>query len=216
MRGLYPRIETPHPPSLREGTFSHKGRRKKSPVVPAKAGTHNHQWLRRDRSHSQLELRLVVMGPGLRRDDGGVYSTISATALPHAVVSAFPPRSRVRSVRSPRVRSIAATIESAACFSPRCSSIIAPDQIMPIGLAMPWPAMSGAEPCTGSNTDGKSPGGLMLPDGAMPMVPVQAGPRSERISPNRFEPTTTSNQSGCSTKFAVRMSMWYLSHFTLG
>src|SRR5882757_8968702 len=29
MRGLFPRIETPHPPSLRYGTFSHKGRRKK-------------------------------------------------------------------------------------------------------------------------------------------------------------------------------------------
>jgi hypothetical protein len=27
MRGLFPRIETPHPPSLCEGTFSHKGRR---------------------------------------------------------------------------------------------------------------------------------------------------------------------------------------------
>jgi hypothetical protein len=99
---------------------------------------------------------------------------------------------------------------------PRCSSIIAPDQIMPIGLAMPCPAISGAEPCTASNTEGKLPSGLMLPDGAMPMVPVQAGPRSERMSPNRFEPTTTSNQSGCSTKFAVRMSMWYLSHFTFG
>src|SRR4029077_17799564 len=56
----------------------------------------------------------------------------------------------------------------------------------------------------------------MLPDGAMPMVPVQAGPRSDRMSPNRLEPTTTSNQSGCSTKFAVRLSMWYLSHFTFG
>ncbi|OIQ63320.1 hypothetical protein GALL_551400 [mine drainage metagenome] len=87
---------------------------------------------------------------------------------------------------------------------------------MPIGLAMPWPAISGAEPCTGSNTEGKFPSGLMLPDGAMPMVPVQAGPRSLRMSPNRFEPTTTSNQSGCSTKFAVRISMWYLSHFTPG
>ena len=28
--GLSPRIETPHPPSLREGTFSHKGRREGS------------------------------------------------------------------------------------------------------------------------------------------------------------------------------------------
>src|SRR5271170_2874297 len=140
--------------------------------------------------------------PGHDAERSPPYSTISATALPHAVVSALPPRSRVRRVRSPSVRSIAATIDAAACLSPRCSSIIAPDQIMPIGLAMPWPAISGAEPCTGSNTDGKLPSGLTLPDGAMPMVPVQAGPRSDKISPNRFEPTTT--------------SMWYLSHFTLG
>jgi hypothetical protein len=56
----------------------------------------------------------------------------------------------------------------------------------------------------------------MLPDGAMPMVPVQAGPRSDRMSPNRFEATTTSNQSGFSTKCAVRMSMWYLSTATSG
>ena len=52
---------------------------------------------------------------------------------------------------------------AAASVSPRCSSIIAPDQIWPIGLAMPCPAMSGAEPCTGSNTDGNLRSGLMLP-----------------------------------------------------
>jgi hypothetical protein len=57
---------------------------------------------------------------------------------------------------------------------------------MPMGLAMPLPAMSGAEPCTGSNKDGQAPVGLMLPDGATPMEPVQAGPRSERMSPKRF------------------------------
>ena len=57
--------------------------------------------------------------------------------------------------------------------------------------------MSGAAPCTGSNMLGKARSGLMLPEGAMPMVPVVAGPRSERMSPNRLEPTTTSNQSGC-------------------
>ena len=28
------------------------------------------------------------------------------------------------------------------------------------------------------------------------------------MSPKRFEATTTSNQSGCWTKWAVRMSMW--------
>jgi hypothetical protein len=100
---------------------------------------------------------------------------------------------------------------SSASLWPRCSSIIAPDQIWPIGLAMPLPAMSGAEPCTGSNIEGNSRSGLMLAEGAMPMVPVHGGPRSERMSPKRFEPTTTSNQSGCCTKCAVRMSMWYWS-----
>src|SRR3954467_5669453 len=88
---------------------------------------------------------------------------MSATALPQAVVSALPPRSLVRSVRSASVRSIASTIDLPASFSPRCSSIIAPDQIAPIGLAMPCPAMSGAEVGTGSNTHGKLPPGVMLP-----------------------------------------------------
>jgi hypothetical protein len=32
-----------------------------------------------------------------------------------------------------------------------------------------------------------------LPDGAMPMVPAVAGPRSERMSPKRLEATITSN-----------------------
>src|SRR5258708_36819855 len=69
--------------------------------------------------------------------------------------------------------------------------------------------MSGALPCTGSKHDGYSRRGCMVAEGAIPIVPVHAGPRSERVSPNRFEPTTTSNQSGCCTKWAVRMSMWY-------
>src|SRR3982750_1421179 len=71
--------------------------------------------------------------------------------------------------------------------------------------------MSGAEPCTGSNSEGNARSGLMLPDGAMAMVPVHAGPRAERMSPKGFEAETTSNQSGCCTKCATRMSMWNLS-----
>ena len=43
------------------------------------------------------------------------------------------------------------------------------------------------------------------------MEPATAGPRSDRMSPNRLEPTTTSNQSGWATKCAVRMSIWYRS-----
>src|SRR5271165_5895086 len=73
---------------------------------------------------------------------------------------------------------------------------------------MNFPAMSGADPCTGSNIEGNFRSGLMLADGAMPIDPATAGPRSDRMSPNRLEPTTTSNQSGCCTKCAHRMSMW--------
>jgi hypothetical protein len=86
-----------------------------------------------------------------------------------------------------------------------------------MGLAIPLPAISGAEPWTGSKREGKRPVGLMLPEGATPIEPVHAGPRSERMSPKRFyissarhkltDPTTTSNISGLSTKNAHRMSM---------
>src|SRR5258708_34385003 len=48
----------------------------------------------------------------------------------------------------------------------------------------------GAEPCTGSNIEGNSRAGFRFADGAMPMVPAQAGPRRGRVSPNRFEPPT--------------------------
>src|SRR5256885_2657507 len=67
-----------------------------------------------------------------------------------------------------------------------------------------------------SNIDGHSFSGLMLPPGASPMEPARAGPRSERMSPKRFEATTTSNQSGCCTKWAARMSMWYRAVLTPG
>ena len=50
----------------------------------------------------------------------------------------------------------------------------------------------------------------------MPMDPATAGPRSDRMSPNRLEPTTTSNQSGCCTKCAHRMSMWNWSVLDVG
>src|SRR5260370_8558248 len=56
----------------------------------------------------------------------------------------------------------------------------------------------------------------MLPEGGMARGAVQAGPRSDKISPNRLEPTTRWRESGGGTKFAGRMSMWYLSHFTPG
>ena len=61
-----------------------------------------------------------------------------------------------------------------------------------MGLAFCWPAMSGAEPCTGSNIDGPVRAGLRLADEARPMPPETAPPRSVRMSPNRLSVTITS------------------------
>ena len=59
-------------------------------------------------------------------------------------------------------RSMARIRRAAAAASPRCSSIITPDQNVPIGLAMPLPMMSKAEPWIGSNMEGNLRSGLRL------------------------------------------------------
>src|ERR1700737_29190 len=138
--------------------------------------------------------------PALRETPTGSDHLIAAViAAPRSLVPALPPRSGVRVPPSASTSAIARSTAAAAALSPKCSSIIAPDQIWPIGLAMPRPAMSGAEPCTGSTIEGYSRSGLMLPEGAMPIEPTTAGPRSDRMSPKRFEPPTTSNQWGGGT-----------------
>jgi hypothetical protein len=69
----------------------------------------------------------------------------------------------------------------------------------PLGLAMPLPAMSGAVPCTASNI--AQPLSPMLAAGATPSPPISPAARSERMSPNRFIVTITSNRSGAITSF---------------
>src|SRR5688500_2261112 len=136
--------------------------------------------------------------------------TASATAAPTCEVLALPFMSGVCGP-SMMTRSMARTMSAAASAWPRCSSISAPDQMAAIGLAMRRPAMSGAEPCTGSKIEGAVRSGLMLPEAAMPMVPAVAGPRSETMSPKRLLATMTSKRSGLSTIWMVSPSTWYWS-----
>ena len=112
--------------------------------------------------------------------------------------------------------SIASSTAAAASSSPRCSSICAPDQIAPIGFAMPWPAMSGADPCTGSNIEGNSRSGFRFPEGAMPIEPATAAARSLRMSPNRLEATMTSKRPGWRTTIAASASISTCSVWSCG
>src|SRR5262249_58628053 len=121
--------------------------------------------------------------------------TAATTASATSTVVPLPPTSGVRGL--PAFNTVATAFRTAAALfaSPRCSSNMPADKIAASGLAMPLPAMSGAEPCTGSNMLGYVRSGLMLPLAARPMLPGTIALRSVRMSPNRLLATTTSDDS---------------------
>ena len=77
-----------------------------------------------------------------------------------------------------------------------------------MGSAFCWPAMSGADPWTGSNIDGAVRSGLTLPLAASPMPPVIAAARSVMMSPKRLSVTMTSNRGGSVVMKIIAASMW--------
>ncbi len=89
-------------------------------------------------------------------------------------------------------------------------------QKVAIGLAIPLPVMSKAEPWIGSNIDGKRRSGFRLAVGAMPSEPESAAARSERMSACRLEATTVSIAAGFSTMRVVIASTRMRSVFTSG
>src|SRR3546814_20647321 len=78
-----------------------------------------------------------------------------------------------------------------------------PVHMAPIGLAMPLPTMSKAEPWIGSNIEGTSSAGLMLVVAPLPRPPVSAEARSERMSACRLVATTVSLSAGLVTLTAA-------------
>ena len=76
------------------------------------------------------------------------------TASPTSTVVAQPRTSRVPVARFKHASSSAAVIRADSAVHARSSSISAADQIAPAGFAIPSPAMSSAEPRTGSNRPG--------------------------------------------------------------
>ena len=93
------------------------------------------------------------------------------------------------------------------------------EPIMAIGLATPLPAMSGAEPCTGSYIALRLPSASASPseaEGSMPSEPVSIEATSDSMSPNRLSVTITSNCFGQRTSCMPSASASMCSSFTSG
>ena len=102
-------------------------------------------------------------------------------------------------------------IASAFASSCRCCSIRTADSSSAVGLAMSRPAMSGAVPCTASNTP--TPFSPRLAAGTTPRPPTRPAHRSDTMSPYRFGSSSTSSRSGCITRCmhaasTMRSSNW--------
>ena len=75
----------------------------------------------------------------------------------------------------PDASSTALSTRAAAASSPTWASSSATDMTAAVGSAMPWPAMSGALPCTGSNIDGLVRVGVDVAAGGQPDAAADRG-----------------------------------------
>jgi len=137
------------------------------------------------------------------------------TAAVTSPVRAEPPRSG-GSTPAAVVASMAASTRAAQVSRPRWRSSRAPLPIAPNGSAIPFPAMSGALPCTGSNMLGALRSGFRFALAAMPRLPASALPRSDRMSACRLDATTTDSDAGRSTNRAAIASTRHMSFPTSG
>ena len=99
----------------------------------------------------------------------------------NSVVVAVPPRSRVRTApgREHAARPADHAVRGGGFADVRAASSRA-DSSSAVGLARFWPAMSGALPCTASNTADLAP---MFAPGTTPSPPTRPAQRSETMSP---------------------------------
>ena len=110
-------------------------------------------------------------------------------------------------MRSPAASARCTADSTADAWAPEWSpwrSIIAAERNIANGLATPWPAISGAEPWTGSNSPGPSAPREAL--GSIPIDPVSIAASSERMSPNMFSVTIVSKWRGDETSCMAALS----------
>ena len=105
---------------------------------------------------------------------------------------------------------------ASAAISKLYRSIMAADRMQAMGLMISCPAMSGAEPWMGSYSPRvPSP---RLEEGTMPMLPVISLASSDRMSPNMFSVTITSNWAGslqiCMAQLSTNISRYSTSGYS--
>src|SRR5690606_4371970 len=93
-------------------------------------------------------------------------------------------------------------------------SIIDTERMVASGLAIPCPAISGAEPGQGSYMPWLLASSEA--DGSMPMEPVSMEASSERMSPNMLSVTITSNCLGARTSCLAALSTYLWLSSTCG
>src|SRR5688572_11711801 len=136
----------------------------------------------------------------------------SHTAVPTCSVVAGGPFGLKSAVTRPafNTASIAPLTAAASSFNPKLySNIAATDPMAPSGFALFFPAISGADPCTGSYNPTHAPLGFFAPieaEGSIPIEPASTAPSSLRISPNMFSVRITSNRLGFSTSCIAQLS----------
>src|SRR6266567_2885335 len=125
----------------------------------------------------------------------------------------FPAKSAVRAPCESTVDTAFSTHAASASNWNECRNNIATVRIAPRGLAIPFPAMSGAEPCTGSYNPTGPP---ILADASSPSEPTTPPAWSERMSPNMFSVSRTSTSVGrCTSSMAAESTYWWIN-FTSG
>ena len=106
------------------------------------------------------------------------------------------------------------TAAASSSISSEWRSISATEPNIASGLAVPLPAMSGAEPCTGSYSPGPPSPSEAL--GSRPIEPAIIAASSERMSPNMFSVRITSKSAGRATSCIAALSTSMCSSCTSG
>src|SRR4029077_596000 len=124
----------------------------------------------------------------------GISSSTASMKSRVGAGGALPAGSAVGAPEARAVETARSSVRPAACSPSPSESISAAASSIPLGLATPWPAMSGADPCVGPKMPG--PDWDIRPEATIRESLRLAAVRSETSSACDFWVTTTQKPSG--------------------